>query len=563
MNSLANNKEYKVCKNESDPTLTDSEEVESFLHLAEDDPIFPSIFERFPAPSHVFDDGDCLSHYKDFSPNEFERKHDDDNSHYTFTTIQSVDNQELFFTDFENNKSTSPPLKEFSKEVEKCSLNMDAKNIIKSNHSFTLEEILECADGTCAPSQVFDDLGMLGSSSTDLYFNFLSSAGTEEKPAQPTVRATNSQLFSMVLPQKKKSVKFTQLKTPYKVQKTKQNSPTDYIRNIIQKYNMELNQILVPKDTTHATAAGQLNVQNFFGNHNPQNSAALEIDPSSSSHNMVIELPSRTSPGRPRKERRPTLLKKDANITLDEKLSYYRNILEEARVNNMPGIFLREQAVSELCFEDLGSAPSYLTLVLSNFDALTAYLVQESLERTESYRTLWKIKRSQEENKVTFEFSLSDEESSILPEDLEISIFTLIVPGHTIKHLVTSSQYLEMVNFMLGKHYNHAINDNLAEATVGSDGKMIPTQKHHASRVRSHVKKYLKRHVIKDMKRYTDDDRRDLAEFQYLIALHRIVMQSTTKKPFESKVSVALMELDNVKDALIKQAEFFIFKRLN
>lgn len=558
MNSFVDEKKHPYFEKKNDPPLTDGDIVDSFINLDDTDPVIASLF--FPQPSSLLEGSDCPSFFKEADNVGFASNNDDQYSHCTFTTVQSNENRELLFADYDLKTSPSPQKQFLDGALNDYSPKSNSNYKPKIETPITLEDILESNAGTCVPSLVFNDFSTLENSS-DMFRSFSAGTGAQKKSAQAKNSGTNSDLISLVMPQKNKSVKFTQIKSPYKVHKTKQGINPDYIKNIIQKYNMELNQILVPDGSSDTSTAGQSVSRHLFLRQGQEDREATAVcaDPFFETQNEVP----RPSPGRPRKERRPTLLKKDANVTLEEKLNHYQSILEDARLNNLPGIFLREQAVSEFCLEDFGKAPTYLTLVLSNFEAVQEFLEQKSLSYKQSYRTIWRVSRSQFDQIVNFEFFLSDE-ISVVPEDkMEISIFTLIVPGHATKHLITSSQYLEMVNFMLGKDYNHAINDNLAEATVGSDGKMIPTQKHHASRVRSHVKKYLKRHVIKDKRRYTEEDRRDQHEFQYRIALHHIVMQSSVKRPFESKVSVALMELHNAKDALIKQAEFFIFKKLS
>lgn len=260
------------------------------------------------------------------------------------------------------------------------------------------------------------------------------------------------------------------------------------------------------------------------------------------------------------RSRRTKCLKKDSTVSMEAKLEYFNKVVENARNKKLRGIFLRDHAASELAI----GKNDYKTMELNlmNIDSILQTLEIMMQGQSESFRTIWKIFRQQYDHEVYLTFQLSDEYATVNENEMEISIFTLMVSGHNPKHLMTGCQYLQLVNFILGKEYNHLINDNLAETTVGSDGKMISTQKHHASRVRSHVKKYLKRHVVKDIKRYTNEERSDVSEFHYQMILHNLVMGCILKKPFESKVSVALMELPKVKDALTKQADFFVFKRI-
>ncbi|GAV51468.1 hypothetical protein ZYGR_0AD06510 [Zygosaccharomyces rouxii] len=260
------------------------------------------------------------------------------------------------------------------------------------------------------------------------------------------------------------------------------------------------------------------------------------------------------------RSRRTKCLKKDSTVSMEAKLEYFNRVVQSARNNKLRGIFLRDHAASELAIGKNDYNTMELNLI--NIDSISQTLEIMMQGQSESFRTIWKIFRQQYDHEVYLTFQLSDEYAAVNDNEMEISIFTLMVPGHNPKHLMTGCQYLQLVNFILGKEYNHLINDNLAETTVGSDGKMISTQKHHASRVRSHVKKYLKRHVVKDIKRYTNEERSNVSEFHYQMILHNLVMGCILKKPFESKVSVALMELPKVKDALIKQADFFVFKRI-
>lgn len=270
--------------------------------------------------------------------------------------------------------------------------------------------------------------------------------------------------------------------------------------------------------------------------------------------------PSKLNNSKVPRSRRTRCLKKDSTVSMNDKLEYFKRVVENARDKKLRGIFLRDHAASELAI----SKNDYKTMELNliNIDSISQTLGIIMQGQKESFRTVWKIFRQQYDHEVYLTFQLSDEYAAVNENETEISIFTLMVPGHIPKHLITGCQYLQLVNFILGKEYNHLINDNLAETTVGSDGKMISTQKHHASRVRSHVKKYLKRHVVKDLRRYTNEERSNVSEFHYQMVLHNLVMGCILKKPFESKVSVALMELPKVKDALIKQTDFFVFKRI-
>lgn len=318
----------------------------------------------------------------------------------------------------------------------------------------------------------------------------------------------------------------------------------------------------IPTEASNSLPIGNRNMESELNTksfNSSYESIATTTAATSANDSMEYRQPKMNNGKIPR-SKRTKCLKKDSTVSMGAKLEYFYRVIQNAKANHLRGIFLRDHAASELAIGKDDYKP--LELNLTNIDCISQTLELMKKHRPESFRTIWKIFRQQFDHEVYLTFQLSDEYAAINENEMEISIFTLMVPGHSHKNLLTGCQYLQLVNFILGKNYNHLINDNLAETTVGSDGKMISTQKHHASRVRSHVKKYLKRHVVKDIKRYTEEERSNVSEFHYQMTLHNLVMGCTLKKPFESKVSVALMELPNVKDALIKQSEFFVFKKI-
>ncbi|QLL33861.1 hypothetical protein HG536_0F01860 [Torulaspora globosa] len=534
-----------------DPTLTAEvdglKELETFLHLEDKDTVMHSIFDS-PGPSSdvidlldIADDSPIireLGQQADLCPNQ------DRGCHYTATAGTTLDDEGILTSDFEN--FSSPPT---STRGRKLSFDTPPQRT----------------------AQTVVDFDFLQTNQTNTPFS-VSSTGALEMDAQ---RADDDSFFGEIwqepATQKNNNDNLYCNKPNFKVGKPKWYYHPAPVQSFISSNSMDLNYLFHCEDLQSMNnvmpslnSAGP-NSEAFYDN------ASREIverrHQSLPNNRFSRHLPeqvqvhtSKPSTGRPRKEKRIKCLKRDSTVTLEQKLDYFRLVMEDARNNGIPGIFLRDHAASELSLEKQEHCA--LELVLPNFHLIAKHLDTMISTRKSSFRTIWRVTREQFDNKVCLNFYLSDEVRPVAKDDIEISVFVLIVPGHSTKYLVTSCQYLELVNFVLGKNYNHLINDNLAETTVGSDGKMISTQKHHASRVRSHVKKFLRRHVVKDLRKYTDLDRSDAREFEYRMALHNLVLQCYQKKPFESKVSIALMELENVEKALLKQAEFFTFKKV-
>lgn len=555
---FATNNSVLDFKTNHDPPLTTeingAKEIESIFDMDDCDPILSSIFappDCSPAAFNIFDNSETISIFKEL---EYSKKNDDGVSHYTATTVNTADDRDMLNSDF----YYSSPSK----------LHLSAQDNDKLGIKSYIESTM-INDNSVNQMLQNDTTGYSSGLSPVRNDNFLLQLGIEKSASE---RVSNSIIFAKVKPQKMHYDKYLLSNMPFKVQKPRQAQYPDLIQNIIDSYNMELNYILRSESseyqntiTSSLSSSGKSSQNNSFTNETKEDNDIVldgqeedtllkkgrDEKPASSSKSFS---------GRPRKEKRIKCLKRDSTATLQEKLQYFNYIMEDARSNGRSGIFLRDQAASELSIKK--HEHHSLKLTLLNFDEVERDLEKKMLTQSRSFRTLWRIVKTQKDHNIMLKLLPSDEMKLVEPEDMEISVFTLIVAGHKSKHLVTSCQYLELVNFILGKDYNHLLNDNLAETTVGSDGKMISTQKHHASRVRSHVKKFLKRHVIKDMKRYTEEERCNIDEFRYQMVLHNLVMNCTVKKPFESKVSVALMELQNLKYALLKQAEFFTFKKI-
>lgn len=499
-----------------------SSELCSVLDLPERSPNIYNTFESFEEVS-IFGDLDKL-------PNNFDKE--DRTSHYTATTMNSFDDAGMVTSDFENS-STSP-------------ISQPGRRLSNSS-----------------PPQP-SDLGFIFMDQDGIVPLAVWSADALETSAQESEKIMRYKTQKVEHPRK------IDRKSKFKVVKPTNNT-SSFLQNVAKSCNMDLSYLfhcedpqsagsVIPSGTTlrpdNLSLYSNYSEKNHRSFHEPVSKKRSLED----SYNRTNTNSIKVTAGRPRKEKRIKCLKRDSSVTLEKKVEFFQAIIEDAKIKKVQGIILRDQAAAEL---RLGKDEHHaLNLTLPNFDLVCQYLDGKAQEQHNSFRTIWKISRTQIDHHVSLEFHLSDETATVPDADMEISVFTLMAPGHSTKHLVTSCQYLEMVNFILGKDYNYLINDNLAETTVGSDGKMISTQKHHASRVRSHVKKLLKRHVVKDFKRYTAEDRSDPIEFEYKMALHNLVLQCYVKKPFESKVSIALMELGCVKKALTKQTEFFTFKKI-
>lgn len=532
-----------------DPTLTTEidgfKELETYLQFEDQDTIIRSIFDSPVGSIDMIDFLDMtddspiikeLGRQAALSPNRERGRH------YTATAGTTLDDEGIITSDFET--FSTPP------------------------HS-TKERKLSFETPPQRTAQTVVDFDFPQSNQTNTPFS-VSSSGAIEIEAQRA--RDDSEICQEPTTQKKITDKLYFKKSKFRVEKPNWGHQSPPVQSFISGDSMDLSYLFHCDDLQPLnnalpplTSVGSKQNGSYAGNrpneslHPPHQTVPIKGPSYHLSEPSPAPKP-RTSSGRPRKEKRLKCLKRDSTVTLSQKLDYFRLVIEDARRNNVPGIFLRDHAAGELSLEK--EEHCALELTLPNFDLVGHHLHRITQTRRNSFRTIWRVTRDQHDNKVCLNFYLSDEERQVAPEDMEISVFVLMVPGHTIKYLVTSCQYLELVNFVLGKGYNHLINDNLAETTVGSDGKMISTQKHHASRVRSHVKKYLKRHVVKDLRKYTDRDRSDEKEFVYQMALHNLVLQCYRKKPFESKVSIALMELENVEKALVKQAEFFTFKKV-
>lgn len=534
-----------------DPTLTAEvdglKELETFLHLEDKDTVMHSIFDS-PGPSSdvidlldIADDSSIireLGRQADLCPNR------DRGCHYTATAGTTLDDEAILTSDFEN--FSSPPT---STRGRKLSFDTPPQRA----------------------AQTVVDFDFLQTNQTNTPFS-VSSTGALEMDAQ---RADDDSLLGEIwheqATQKNNNNNLYCNKPNFKVGKPKWYYRPAPLQSFVSANSMDINYLFHCEDiqpmnngmpSLHSVGS---NSETFYDNAPREilERRHQSLPNNRPSRNLPEQIPvhtSKPSTGRPRKEKRIKCLKRDSTVTLEQKLDYFRLVMEDARNNGIPGIFLRDHAASELSLEK--EEHCALELVLPNFHLIAKHLDTMTETMKNSFRTIWRVTREQFDNKVCLNFYLSDEVRPVAKDDIEISVFVLIVPGHSTKYLVTSCQYLELVNFVLGKNYNHLINDNLAETTVGSDGKMISTQKHHASRVRSHVKKFLRRHVVKDLRKYTDLDRSDVREFEYRMALHNLVLQCYQKKPFESKVSIALMELENVEKALLKQAEFFTFKKV-
>lgn len=545
-------------KTNHDPPLTTeidgAKEIESIFDIDDCDPVLSSIFDPpdySPAAFNIFDNSETISIFKEL---EYSKKNEDGSSHYTATTVNTADDRDMLNSDFYYS-SPSSKLHFSTQDNDKLSIKSEFETTVMNDHS--VDQMLQdnITSYLSGQSPVAND----GS--------FLLHPGVKEKSAKKSERVSNSIIAAEVKPQKMHYDKYLLSNMPFKIQKPRQAKYPDLIQNIVDFYNMELNYILRSESseyqntaTSSLSSAGRSSQNKCFTNETKVEDETI-LD--GQKEDILLERNNDEKPAtssRPRKEKRMKCLKRDSTATLQEKLQYFNYIMEEARSNGRSGIFLRDQAASELSIKK--HEHHSLELIFSNFDEVERDLEKKMETQCGSFRTIWRIVKWQEDHNITLKFLPSNEMNMVQPEDMEISVFTLIMPGHSSKHLITSCQYLELVNFILGKDYDHLLNDNLAETTVGSDGKMISTQKHHASRVRSHVKKFLKRHVIKDMKRYTEEERNNIDEFRYRMALHDLVMNCAVKKPFESKVSVALMELQNVKYALLKQAEFFTFKEI-
>ncbi|QLQ78486.1 hypothetical protein HG537_0A07330 [Torulaspora globosa] len=523
-----------------DPTLTTEvdglKELETFLHLDDKVTVMNSIFDS-PGPcSDVID----LLDIADDSPiiRELGRQADQERGcHYTATAGTTLDDEGILTSDFEN--FSSPP-------------------------NSTRGRNLSFDTPPQRAAQTVVDFDFLQTNQTNTPFS-VSSTGALEMDAQ---RANDDSIFGEIWHEQ--TTQKNNNKPNFKVVKPKWYYHPPPLQKFISGNSMDINYLFHCEDLQSMNnvmpALNSVgNSETFYENTpreilEPRHQSFPSKRPSRQLPEQIAIQASKPSTGRPRKEKRIKCLKRDSTVTLDQKLDYFRLVMDDARNNGIPGIFLRDHAASELSLEK--DEHCALELVLPNFHLIAKHLDTMTLTRKNSFRTIWRVTREQFDNKVCLNFYLSDEVRPVAKDDIEISVFVLIVPGHSTKYLVTSCQYLELVNFVLGKSYNHLINDNLAETTVGSDGKMISTQKHHASRVRSHVKKFLRRHVVKDLRKYTDLDRSDVREFEYRMALHNLVLQCYQKKPFESKVSIALMELENVEKALLKQAEFFTFKKV-
>lgn len=619
MDQFSYNKNFEKLKSASDPSLTS--EPDNSIDFG---PVFnsggndPKLFAIFDEPEHAlnnlntFRTPDQYIPFNDLAFQEPVIKKDDSESYCAVTKSNAtIDDKDLLLTDFDN--SSSSPNSQSSK-IPKCSSIPTTKSELQCSllDNLTFEEMMAA--------------GVLAQSTPPPSSNLLFDCQTEsaDPSAYPVSRVSNSGfLIKSPTTQKRSPRKNYAGEYAFKIQKPRHFQNTSSLQSFINSYNMELNYILLSEKTgklaqdqkstekvgnsteqngNNASASHTvMSTQLFPSNNLPLQSMscqglppiALDSEPitqvnsaegmtSNGSQNQAMEseiyrdynticdsmttdeLQEAKAPkintGKLPRSRRTKCLKKDSTVSLEEKLEYFGRIIQSARLNSLRGIFLRDHAASELAIDK--DDYDTLELDLTNFDFIIQTLQTMMQSHPESFRTIWKIFRQQYDQQIFLTFQLSDEYSTVHENEMEISIFTLIVPGHTPKHLMTGCQYLQLVNFILGKEYNHLINDNLAETTVGSDGKMISTQKHHASRVRSHVKKYLKRHVVKDIRRYTEEERGNPSEFDYQMTLHNLVMSCTVKKPFESKVSVALMELFNVRDALIKQAEFFVFKRI-
>lgn len=525
-----------------DPPLTveidGAKELESMLDLENCSSELCSILD-LPDCSHDFQDSfdsfeEETSFFRGFEPQYKNSQNEDKISHYTATTMSTFDDTGMITSDFENS-STSP-------------VSQQERRLSNSSPP-QLQEI----DSKLMPDYQNNIMPVAIWSSDAL-----------EARAQEIEKAWQIKRHSKAT-QKNGHIKKPSHKDRFNAAKVAGNI-SGLLDNVVEASGMNFSYLFnceetLPRGVLTSETALKSDSLPLYSDH--PGKRRQEIQEQVSKKRSFEESPRKiykVTTGRPRKEKRIKCLKRDSSVTLEKKVDFFKVIVENARRDNVQGIILRDQAAAEL---RLGKDEHRsLNLTLLNFDLVCQYLSTRTQGQKDSFRTIWRISRTQINHHVSLEFHLSDETASVPDNDMEISVFTLIAPGHTTKHLVTSCQYLEMVNFILGKDYNYLINDNLAETTVGSDGKMISTQKHHASRVRSHVKKLLKRHVVKDFKRYTAEDRSDPVEFEYRMALHNLVLQCYVKKPFESKVSIALMELGCVKNALTKQAEFFTFKKI-
>lgn len=530
----------------NDPTLTleidGSKELETVLDLEDKETVMRSIFDSPDHTSNIFnlmDAGDDssiireLGRQGDIVPNK------DRSCHYTASAVTSIDHEKMLTSDFET--YSSPPCstkgRKFSFDTAQTVVDFDFSQINQSTTPFSVSSTgaLELDAQSVEKDRAFDDFW---------------------RETTQKINSTDNLIYN---------------RSKFKVGKPRNHFRSGSLQSFLCTNNMDLNYLFHCDDFQHISDVmpslrsveskqRPIHERQYSESSDSQISSVFKNMPREHSQEQVQTNQPRPSSGRPRKEKRTKCLKRDSTVTLEQKLDYFKLIVEDAKKNNIPGIFLRDHAAGELSLEKTEHCP--LELGLPNFGSIGQHLDTMLQKERSSFRTVWRVVRTQCDNQVCLNFFPSDETSPVPKGDMEISVFALIVPGHSTKYLVTSCQYLELVNFVLGKSYNHLINDNLAETTVGSDGKMISTQKHHASRVRSHVKKFLRRHVVKDLRKYTDAERCDVKEFEYRMALHNLVLQCHQKRPFESKVSIALMELENVEKALLKQSEFFTFKKV-
>lgn len=552
MGSGKNEKVYITPQIIYDPPLTveidGAKELESILNLDNCNSAVCSIFdlsEHSPNIYEVFDNFEETSIFRDLGQQMNPSCTEDKTSHYTATTTSLFDDAGMITSDFENS-STSP--------ISQPERRLSNSTPLQDSESLDIDFKFKPKD--------HDNIIPLAVWSTDAV----------------ETRAQHSEDFENHTPRKR--YKATQKDghirkkdhhQTIKLAKSRSFHTPGFLENVIDSCNMDLSYLFACEDNqsgAEVVSSGTTlrpNSLALYSSHSDQNvrpfhelkSRKRSLDESFTGVNIKS---AKVTAGRPRKEKRIKCLKRDSLVTLENKVEFFRAVVEDAKQRKVQGIILRDQAAVEL---RLGKDEHHaLNLTLPNFNFVCQYLSNKAQGQNHSFRTIWRISRTQIDHHVSLEFHVSDEVASVPKTDMEISVFTLMAPGHSTKHLLTSCQYLEMVNFILGKDYNYLINDNLAETTVGSDGKMISTQKHHASRVRSHVKKLLKRHVVKDLKRYTAEERSDPIEFEYRMALHNLVLQCYVKKPFESKVSIALMELGCVNKALTKQTEFFTFKKI-
>ncbi|AQZ09778.1 (ZYRO0G21032g) [Zygosaccharomyces parabailii] len=623
MDQFAYNKNLPKFKTANDPSLTleikSSREYGPVFDSGDND---PKLFAIFDAPEHTLNSANIFGNpdnYASFSDLAFQEpiiRKDDSGSYCAVTgSNTAIDDKDLLLTDFDN--SSSSPNSQSSKN-HKCNSIPATKSELECSllDNLTFEQMITpgaLAQSTPPPSgNLFYDCNIESVDQAARPLSRVTNSGflvktpTTQKKS-PKKNYPGDHAFKIQKPRQFENTSNLQslissynMELNYILRSEKNGRSTEgevIKRNTGNSIDNNKTEIFAAPQTTSTTSNNseynsETPIQNVDCQILPpialcsegiaeliQNKSmnplivddkvgASELDNTFNSGNESIYLGEtaesfkapKLNSGKLPRSRRMKCLKKDSTVSMEEKLEYFERIIHSAKINGLRGIFLRDHAAAELAINK--NDYNALELDLTNFDLITQTLEVMMQTRSESFRTLWKIFRQQYDQQVFLSFQLSDEYATVKEGETEISIFTLMVPGHTPKHLMTGCQYLQLVNFILGKEYNHLINDNLAETTVGSDGKMISTQKHHASRVRSHVKKYLKRHVVKDIKRYTEDERRNSKEFNYQMTLHNIVMGCAVKKPFESKVSVALMELLNVKDALLKQADFFVFKKI-